>query len=262
MTCQETPQTAPKSGSVFPLGCQISLACPFMGEDPSMKLISSRIPTTAITDALTVQTGAGPITLHDGLERFEDHVERHVALSPVIDALQVAFPDLPAVMVTAKSVIRALRRGPGHEEFDDLVAAYGALASATIAQAKTLGWTTRTSTAATLHFSPTGLLAVTTGGTLRTLFLAGFQADAETAPDWDHRPEAPAPDDAAQRYFALVVKPALHMLQRAPSQREPLRPAEYGLLPQRCSALRQGMRFHRWLDYCRLAGWDPTGDRG
>lgn len=202
------------------------------------------------------------LILHSSAGLLSEHVERHFAFDEAIDAIHFGWPNVRAYSSfhSSRTLIRALRRGPGSEEYADLQEGYRELVNGALRHAATLGWTRRTPLGAFVHFSPTGLLVVTRSGTVRTAFFLGMRhngfVDALTEPPHEQVGEVPAHQSAERLYFCRVVRPALARIRSMPAPHATTHLAEYAVL-RGCPDLAGIAKFSLWLDACRTVGWNP-----
>lgn len=183
------------------------------------------------------------IQLHTSRERFESHLERHLASDEAIRAVAFAHPDLfgPAADAdcarSPRDIVRALRRADHHPDFRNLEERYAKLATRTLVEAREVGWLVQPNPRVMVAFSPSGLLAVVDGGILRTLFFPGLQPDAvrlEEAgyfgAEFHAQVRREASWDATTRHYYAVMRPAIQLIRSLPIDAIAGTTSQYGAL--------------------------------
>ena len=201
------------------------------------------------------------LVLHSTPEFLAGHVERHFAHTRALDAAHFAWPMLrqnPAFN-SPRTLIRALRRGPGSAEYADLQGGYRLVVTQTIRHSTALGWRRGTPRGATLHLSPTGMLVVVRSGTVASAFFAGMRpADSWTNDSRDCRADRPDADSPVRAYFRAVVRPALTLISTTPEPDAATHLSEYAVLAE-CPGIACARKFAGWCDACCQVGWNPEG---
>ena len=201
------------------------------------------------------------IRLHSTCERYESHVEKHLATDEALRALAFAHPDLAAreAMASPRDIVRALRRGVSHEAGRELREAYLALAARTLDEALAVDWIVQPNQAVTVALSPTGFLAVVDRGTLVTIMVPGLVADDIRLERVGYgRVEARAQRrrerdwDPATRHFHTVFRRAIHVVRSLPTDARGGEHSQYGAL-KRVLPGASKLRFEGWLLHMRAA---------
>jgi hypothetical protein len=219
-------------------------------------------PTPSREARPTFRTVALPgreVLVHSSHDRFESHVERHLASEEAVRALAFAHPDLAGdvdgsgICNTPREIIRALRRGIGHAHGAELVRRYSCLAARTLDEAHAVGWVIRPNPAVVVGFSPTGFLAVVDGGILRTLFVPGLVSDeTRHAQDGHYGADARAQErreagwSATVRHYHAAFRPALGVIRSLPVGATAGECSQYGAL-KRVLPSAAALRLEGWL---------------
>jgi hypothetical protein len=200
-----------------------------------------------------------PVRLHASEDRYESHVEKHLASDEALRALAFAHPDLAGdadgsgICNTPREIICSLRRGNGHTHGAELARRYTQLAARTLDEAHAVGWLVRPNPAVVVAFSPTGFLAVVDSGVLRTLFVPGLMDDeSRRAHDGHFGADARAQArresawDAAALHYHAAFRPALGVIRSLPVDATAGECSQYGAL-KRVLPSAAALRMEGWL---------------
>jgi len=228
---------------------------------PAAAATSVRTVVEVAASRPTLRTNALPgaeVQLHASADRFEAHIEKHIATSEVLRALTFAHPDLhqqqlgSAGLVSPRDIVRAVRRGPHHQDYTALETFYRVLATRTLDEAHAIGWVIRPNSRVLVALSPTGFLAVVDGGILRTLFVPGIASDESRLEAAGHagmelhaqrRREAAWPADT--RHYHTVFRPAIQLVRSLPVDAIAGECSQYGAL-KRVLPGASSLRFDGW----------------